>query len=640
MEIRQYWMLFRKWWWLLVLGGVLGGIAALLFSMRMPTIFQTTTRVMVSRASGQDQSDYISIRDDIRLAETYKILFSSDPVLQILSDQLGYLVTEDQVEVEQVPDSSLLDIIVSNGDTVRTAEIANNLVDVFIAYNETLQSSRYEFSEQTLQNQIAQVEAQIANLEQGIFQTTEKTEELQAEQLAEEDQLRLTDLITQLEQSEAEIIKVEEELELFFPIPLPTTTPVSRWSATATPVPTPTLAPTALVEYKETQNQLDQLQTLRDLYKQAYTNLLVLGSSSELGNNPNNPANQNRQDQLQTSLLLYQQIYTNLLSNYESVRLARLQNTPNVVQIEPAEVPSTPIQPQPIRNAMLGIVSGVLIMGAVAFLIEYLDDTLKTPEDVQNYLQLPVLGMIGEIPKPAREKKDQPPGAFVSENPLSPISDAFRTLRTNVGFASVEKPVKSLLITSANPSEGKSTLSLNLAVVMAQCGKYTLLVDADLRRPVLHRYMGIDNREGLSDLYGSQTQVVSVIHPWGDPPIGVLTSGALPPNPTELLSSQRMDSILNELKKQSDIIILDSAPAIVSDPIALSAKVDSVLITVEPGKTKIGSAQVLLEQLQRANANVLGVVMNPISRRYSYYGSQYQYYKSGYGYGYAAEDEE
>jgi len=640
MEIRQYWMLFRKWWWLLVLGGVLGGIAALLFSMRMPTIFQTTTRVMVSRASGQDQSDYISIRDDIRLAETYKILFSSDPVLQILSDQLGYLVTEDQVEVEQVPDSSLLDIIVSNGDTVRTAEIANNLVDVFIAYNETLQSSRYEFSEQTLQNQIAQVEAQIANLEQGIFQTTEKTEELQAEQLAEEDQLRLTDLITQLEQSEAEIIKVEEELELFFPIPLPTTTPVSRWSATATPVPTPTLAPTALVEYKETQNQLDQLQTLRNLYKDAYSNLLVLGSSSAGWNNPNNPANQNRQDQLQTSLLLYQQIYTNLLSNYESVRLARLQNTPNVVQIEPAEVPSTPIQPQPIRNAMLGIVSGVLIMGAVAFLIEYLDDTLKTPEDVQNYLQLPVLGMIGEIPKPAREKKDQPPGAFVSENPLSPISDAFRTLRTNVGFASVEKPVKSLLITSASPSEGKSTLALNLAVIMAQGGKYTLLVDADLRRPVLHRYMGIDNREGLSDLYGSQTQVVSVIHPWGDPPIGVLTSGALPPNPTELLSSQRMDSILNELKKQSDIIILDSAPAIVSDPIALSAKVDSVLITVEPGKTKIGSAQVLLEQLQRANANVLGVVMNPISRRYSYYGSQYQYYKSGYGYGYAAEDEE
>ena len=161
-----------------------------------------------------------------------------------------------------------------------------------------------------------------------------------------------------------------------------------------------------------------------------------------------------------------------------------------------------------------------------------------------------------------------------------------------------------------------------------------------LRRPVLHRFMGIDNREGLSDLYGSQTQVVSVIHPWGDPPIGVLTSGALPPNPTELLSSQRTDSILNELKKQSNIIILDSSPAIVSDPVALSAKVDGVLIMVEPGKTKIGSAQALIEQLQRANANVLGVVMNPISRRYSYYYSRYQYYKSGYGYGYAAEDEE
>jgi capsular exopolysaccharide synthesis family protein len=595
---------------------------------------------MVSRVSSQDQSDYYSIRDDIRLAETYKNLFTSSPVLQILSDQLGYLVTEEKVEVKQVPDSSLLDIIVSNGDPQHAAEIANQLVDVFIAYNETLQSSRYEFSEHTLQNQITQVEAQISSLEQGIFQTTEKTEELQTEQRAEEDQLRLTDLITQLEQSEAEIIKVEEELELFFPIPLPTTTPVSRWSATATPIPTPTLAPTALVEFKETQNQLDQLQTLRNLYKDAYSNLLVLGSSSEAGNNPNNPANQNRQDQLQTSLLLYQQIYTSLLNNYETVRLARLQNTPNVVLIEPAKVPSAPIQPQPIRSAMLGVMIGIFVMGAVAFLIEYLDDTLKTPEDVQNYLQLPVLGMIGEIPKPAREKKDQHPGAFVAENPLSPISEAFRTLRTNVGFASVKKPVKSLLITSANPSEGKSTLALNLAVVMAQGGKYTLLVDADLRRPVLHRFAGIDNREGLSDLYGSQTQVLSVIHPWGDPPIGIITSGALPPNPAEVLSSQRTDSILNELKKQSDIIILDSSPAIVSDPVTLSAKVDGVLIMVEPGKTKIGSAQVLIEQLQRANANVLGVVMNPISRRYFYYYSRYQYYKSGYGYGYAAEDDE
>jgi len=272
MEIRQYWLLFRKWLWLLILGGVLGGASAYLFSMRLPTIFQTTTRVMVSRVSSQDQPDYYSTFADIQLAKTYQNLFASGPVLQNLSDQLGYQVSGGQVDVKQVPDSSLLDITVSNGDAVRSAEIANKLVDVFIAYNETLQSSRYEASEQTFQNQITQVEAQIASLQQDLFQTTEKTEELQAEEVHQ----RLTDLITQLEQSEAEIIKVEAELEQFFPIPLPTSTPINRWRATATPIPTPTLAPTALVEYKETQNQLS-LESDRDAHTNTNTGAYRFG---------------------------------------------------------------------------------------------------------------------------------------------------------------------------------------------------------------------------------------------------------------------------------------------------------------------------------------------------------------------------
>jgi uncharacterized protein involved in exopolysaccharide biosynthesis len=379
MEIRQYWLLFRKWMWLLILGGVLGGAAAYLFSMRLPTIFQTTTRVMVSRVSGQDQSDYYSIYSDIQLSKTYKNLFASGPVLQTLSDQLGYQVSKDAVEVIQVPDSSLLDVTVSGGDAVRTAEIANKLVDVFISYNETLQARRYEASEQTLQNQITQVEAQIDRLQDEMSQSNANTEKLQEEQQEEQDHQQLSELQAQLDSTESEIINVEADLVLFFPTPMPTSTPETYFSSTPTPVPTPTLSPAALVDYKETQNRLDKLQTLRNLYKNAYANLLVLGSSSEVGNNPGNnpnyPSSQNRRDQLQTSLLLYQQIYTSLLNNYETVRLARLQNTPNVVQIEPAKVPSTPVQPKPIGNAMQGIVIGIFVMGAVAFMIEYLDDT-------------------------------------------------------------------------------------------------------------------------------------------------------------------------------------------------------------------------------------------------------------------------
>ncbi len=638
MEIRQYWLLLRKWLWLLILGGVLGGGAAYLFSMRLPTIFQTATRVMVSRVSGQAQSDYYSIYGDIQLANTYRNLIASGPVLQNLSDQLGYQVSRNAVGVKQVPDSSLLDITVSGGDAVRTAEIANKLVDVFISYNETLQASRYESSEQTFQNQIAQVEAQISRLQDEMAQSNVTTEKL----LEEEYQQQLSELQAQLDSTEAEIINVEADLVLFFPTPMPTSTPETYFSSTATPVPTPTLSPVAMVDFKETQNRLDKLQTLRNLYRDVSVNLQVLGSSSEDGNNPNNPSNLNRRDQLNTNFLLYQQIYTSLLNNYETVRLARLQNTPNIVQIEPAKVPSTPIQPQPMRNAMLGVVSGIFIMGAVAFLIEYLDDTLKTPEDVQRYLKTTVIGMIGELKKPKDSKKDaELVGVYVADYPLSVLSEGFRTLRTNLGFASVDKPLRTLAITSANPSEGKSTLAVNLAVVMAQGGKRTILLDADLRRPVLHRHLKLENREGLSDLFSSEMQVKDVIRTWGDPPISVITSGPIPPNPTELISSNRMDSILESLIQGADIVILDTSPAIVSDPVALSAKVDSVLVIVEPGKTKIGSAQVLMEQLGRADANILGVVLNPISRRISYYYSQYQYYSKNYyssDYGHSNEE--
>jgi capsular exopolysaccharide synthesis family protein len=314
------------------------------------------------------------------------------------------------------------------------------------------------------------------------------------------------------------------------------------------------------------------------------------------------------------------------------------------VQIEPAEVPSAPFQPQPIRNTMLGIMSGVLIMGGIAFLIEYLDDTIKTPEDVQRYMKTNVIGMIGELKKPKDSKNDDElVGIYVVDYPLSMITEGFRTLRTNLDLASVDKPLRTLAITSANPSEGKSTLVVNLAVVMAQGGKRTILLDADLRRPALYRHLKLENREGLSDLFSSEIQIQDVIRAWGDPPIGVITAGPIPPNPNELLSSKRMESILESLIQGADIVILDTSPAIVSDPIALSAKVDGIIVMIEPGKTKIGSAQVLMEQLERADATILGVVLNPITHRNSYYYSQYQnysknYYSGGYGYGHSNEE--
>jgi succinoglycan biosynthesis transport protein ExoP len=276
--------------------------------------------------------------------------------------------------------------------------------------------------------------------------------------------------------------------------------------------------------------------------------------------------------------------------------------------------------------------AGVLIMGAIAFLIEYLDDTLKTPEDVTHRLHVPVIGLIGELDRHKKKKREIEARVFVAENPLSPLTEAFRTLRTNLDFASVDKPIRTLIVTSAGPSEGKSTIAVNLAAVIAQGGRRVILLDADLRRPSIHRYLGIPNRNGLTNLFRNPKQLTEVINEFGNPSISVITSGEQPPNPSELLASERMESILSELKELSDIVIIDTPPAIISDSIALSPKVDGVLIVIEPGGTRIGPAQVLMEQLQRAGARVVGVVLNPISKRSSHYYTKYGYYSSYYYY--------
>jgi capsular exopolysaccharide synthesis family protein len=201
----------------------------------------------------------------------------------------------------------------------------------------------------------------------------------------------------------------------------------------------------------------------------------------------------------------------------------------------------------------------------------------------------------------------------------------------------VSKPIQSLLVTSAGPGEGKSTTAANLAVAMAQGDRRVVLLDADMRRPGVHRVLHIQNQSGLSDIFRRQMNSVSALAGWGKPPLGVITSGPLPPNPVELLDSGRMDEILEELEAHADIVIIDSPPFVVSDPIVLSAKVDAVLLVVHPGKTRTPSAQAMLEQLQRAGARVVGVALNPISRRRSSYYGKYRYYSEYYSRGYGYE---
>lgn len=196
-------------------------------------------------------------------------------------------------------------------------------------------------------------------------------------------------------------------------------------------------------------------------------------------------------------------------------------------------------------------------------------------------------------------------------SPRSPISEAYRTLRTNLQFVSLDKPLQSLLVTSSGPEEGKSTMLANLAITIAQGERKVILVDCDLRRPNLHQLFGLAHKRGLTTMMvEEQAMSDPPLQETGVPGLQLLASGVLPPSPSDLLGSQRMDRVLDALKERADMVLLDSPPVVaVSDAAILATKVDGVLLVVSAGQTKRDSVQTAKAKLQKVNANLLGAVL-------------------------------
>mgnify|MGYP000900642711 CR=1 FL=1 len=211
-------------------------------------------------------------------------------------------------------------------------------------------------------------------------------------------------------------------------------------------------------------------------------------------------------------------------------------------------------------------------------------------------------------------------------NPRSPISEAFRTLRTNLEFVSPDKPLKSILLSSPGPGEGKSTVSANLAISIAQTGKKVILIDADMRKPSQHKLFSLPNKTGLTTLLVKDPmddvkQDVSI------PGLSIITSGPIPPNPAELLTSKNMQTVIDLLSNNADIVIYDTPPvAIVSDALIISPKLDGVLMVVRLGTTSKEAVKRTKELLKASRARVLGVVVNEISKRHGYDNFYYYHY--------------
>jgi capsular exopolysaccharide synthesis family protein len=324
------------------------------------------------------------------------------------------------------------------------------------------------------------------------------------------------------------------------------------------------------------------------------------------------------------------QMYELLIRRFKETSLTEEMKTGNIRIIDKAEIPKVPVKPNKKRNMLLALAVGLSMGIGLAFLIEYLDNTVKLPEEVKDHLGVTFLGPIPTFD--TREKtKDLSADLIAFHSPKSTTSESFRGVRTGILYASPDAAPKVILITSAEPAEGKTLCAANLAVVMAQSGSKVLLLDCDMRRPRIHTLFEEKREKGLSNILIGEASFGDTVFRSEVENLDVLFCGPIPPNPSELLGSKRMKVFIEELRKRYDRILIDSPPiTAVTDSVVLSQLADGVVIIIRTGHTARQVLKTAVSRLQAVNAQILGAVLNSVStRKDSYYYYQYYYYYYG-----------
>jgi capsular exopolysaccharide synthesis family protein len=314
---------------------------------------------------------------------------------------------------------------------------------------------------------------------------------------------------------------------------------------------------------------------------------------------------------------------TNSVARAFMAAVPRIQNgsTLQVSLVEPALTPTAPIRPRTRLNVALGLLVGMMLGVGIAFLREFLDRSIKTPEILEAATDVPVVGTI----PPFKANKQPLP---VAEQPRTSAAEAFRKLRTNFAFLGVDRDGLCCVVSSPSAGDGKSTVAANLAIALAQAGQRVVLIDADLRKPTLHKIFRAPQRVGTTTVLLDHASVHDALQHLGPDMPSILTAGQLPPNPSELLGSRRMQDLLVELRGDYDVVLVDCAPILpVTDPMVVSRFADGILLVARAGTTTRDQAQAARAACAKAGAQVFGTVMNATTvtegdqpAYYAYYG--------------------
>lgn len=528
MELRQYFAIFFKWAWLIILTTGLAAGSSYVYSRGITPTYRAETTILLGRVAenaSQVGAGSTDVQSPYNLATTYSLLATQPPVLQATADAIKW--REDwrslyfKISAKAV-NPQLLSISATDEDPAVAKAIADEVArQLFLQGPISAQQKQAEEQRTFVSAQLAQLKLQI-----------------------ESNQKILTGLNNQaaLESNAARLSDLNA--------------------------------------------RISTLQTKIDSWQSNYANLSAI------------------------------------LNNQQNLFLTVLV---------PANEPNLPFSPNVMQNVLFAGIIGFILAVAVILLLEYLDETIKDADDAQRVLNLSTLGTITRI-EGIRQAQDH---LVALREPRSPITESYRVLRTNLRFTGLENPSGALLVTSSGPSEGKTTTAVNLAVVMAQAGRQVILVDADLRRPNVHHYLGLTNDTGLSSLFLEEgISPEQALRSTALDNFRVMTSGPLPPNPSELLDSKQMAEIFKALRAQSDMVIVDSPPVLaVADATIIGSRCSGAILVLDAGKTRSDLSKRAVERLRQTNVRLFGVVLNKLSSRRAGGYSSYYYYSNEKGKG-------
>ena len=594
MKLRDFLHVIRVRKWLIITAVLVVTVTAVVVSRRQAPVYQGVATILIANQDTGAALAGASILSDMswdqqRGMETQVALMQLRPLAERVIRKLDLRTTPDalmgQVNVAAGDNTNLVTISVSDSTPQQAAEIANALASTYVEWSRDQKRA-------SITNALSEVDARLTEAKLEILDIGKKMQgpgrsDLQGQlQSAVSQQQTLMDMLVQL--------SADGQNE----------TDSSKLASIRTKI-------------ASTERQLGDIKAkILDLGSR-------LGSAGDASNDK----------ELVAQLQIATNLYGSLAQNYETLKVSEQLEVGSGSVVESAAIDPAPISPNPTRSGTLGLVVGLAFGLGMVFVAEYLDNTIKSIEEVEKLFDAPVLGNIPAEQMGPEEKRR----LTIVERPGSRAAEAYRGLRNSIDFVNFEHDIKTVLVTSAAPGEGKSTVAANLATSLAMAGSKVVLLNCDFRRPTTDQFFEVNNHLGLSDVLAGSVPLEAALQYPGDHHLAVLTPGKMPPNPSELLGSQKMTDLIATLKVDHDWIIVDSPPLLaVADAAATARWTDGVLVITRAGVSTGPAAANARDTLDKVGARILGAVVWGLEearggrRGYGgYYGGYYSEYYGG-----------